>query len=246
MATPDASVLWQIGSPTGRTPRGASSEFLQSGRWQPVFDYHVGEDADPVRCPRLPRILTVTGGRRKYAGSTGKINIHFTLDHSYAAGELIFTYDRYGSERNQIYFDGALLATIRGAGEGRLTHSEIPLDSVCEGKHTLTIIAIRGAGDQGHHVDYFKLTYIPPEEPEEPAVPDVEISYINFDGVVARVESDEYVEITNHGTGPADLSGWRLYADDHGQNFTFPSGTRLEPDATVIQEKNPGFETRVV
>ena len=37
------------------------------------------------------------------------------------------------------------------------------------------------------------------------------------------VESDEYVQITNNGTGIVDLQGWRLNAGDPGQDFVFPS-----------------------
>jgi hypothetical protein len=50
----------------------------------------------------------------------------------------------------------------------------------------------------------------------------VSITYIYFDGQVPRVESDEYAEITNEGTVAVNLSGWRLNADDEGQDFWFP------------------------
>jgi micrococcal nuclease len=53
---------------------------------------------------------------------------------------------------------------------------------------------------------------------------DVVISDIFFDGVVPRVESDEHAVITNRGTEPVNLAGWRLNADDDfpNQNFVFP------------------------
>lgn len=53
---------------------------------------------------------------------------------------------------------------------------------------------------------------------------DVQITYIFYDGVVPSVESDEYVEITNIGDEPQDLSDWLLMDfSDAGPSFTFPS-----------------------
>jgi len=51
----------------------------------------------------------------------------------------------------------------------------------------------------------------------------VVIRYVFYDGVVPRVESDEYAEIMNQGGGTVNLAGWRLNAGDPGQDFTFPS-----------------------
>jgi hypothetical protein len=56
-----------------------------------------------------------------------------------------------------------------------------------------------------------------------PPIPKIEIAYIFYDGVVPYVESDEYAQITNNGTGSADLQGWRLNAGDPGRDFVFPS-----------------------
>ncbi len=73
----------------------------------------------------------------------------------------------------------------------------------------------------------------PPEESEQPTptpTPEptkpvnVQISRILYDGQVPRVESDEYVEITNLGTEPIDLAGWVLKDVSSGYpSFTFPS-----------------------
>lgn len=54
------------------------------------------------------------------------------------------------------------------------------------------------------------------------------IQDIFFDGLVKRVESDEYAEIVNLGANPVDLSGWRLNAGNPGQDFIFPAYL-LEP-----------------
>jgi hypothetical protein len=64
----------------------------------------------------------------------------------------------------------------------------------------------------------------PPTATEPPAAPGaVVISHIYYDGQVPQVESDEYAEITNQGSSPADLGGWRLNAGAQGQDFWFPS-----------------------
>lgn len=54
---------------------------------------------------------------------------------------------------------------------------------------------------------------------------------IYYDGQVPRVESDEYCEIRNEGGSAVNLSGWRLNADDEGQDFWFPDYV-LEPGAS--------------
>jgi len=51
----------------------------------------------------------------------------------------------------------------------------------------------------------------------------VQITDIFFDGLVHLSESDEYAEMTNHGSGPVNLIGWRLNAGSPGQDFNFPN-----------------------
>ncbi len=53
----------------------------------------------------------------------------------------------------------------------------------------------------------------------------VVIQSVYYDGVVPRVESDEYAVIANTGTAPQDITGWRLNAGDRGQDFVFPNYT---------------------
>ena len=51
-----------------------------------------------------------------------------------------------------------------------------------------------------------------------------QVTCIFYDGLVPRVESNEYVEITNLGTEPVDLAGWVLKDISEGSpSFTFPS-----------------------
>ena len=84
------------------------------------------------------------------------------------------------------------------------------------------------------------ITLPPPSEvsptatPAAPAgKPNVQITHIFYDGLVYRVESDEYVEITNLGNAPQDLAGWRLIDISEGYpSFTFPHYI-LEPGAKI-------------
>lgn len=63
----------------------------------------------------------------------------------------------------------------------------------------------------------------PPTEPPAAAPGDVQITFNFYDGLVSQVESDEYAVITNNGGSPVNIGGWRLNADDPGQDFIFPS-----------------------
>lgn len=63
--------------------------------------------------------------------------------------------------------------------------------------------------------------------------PDVVITDVRFKGEVKRTQADEYVEIVNRGTAPADISAWVLGADDAGQDFRFPAGTVLKPGQKI-------------
>ena len=47
----------------------------------------------------------------------------------------------------------------------------------------------------------------------------------------------EYVEITNHGNAPQDMSGWHVFGskdrDDSSDDYYFPAGFALAPGASV-------------
>lgn len=69
-----------------------------------------------------------------------------------------------------------------------------------------------------------EVPVVPTEPPPPPVVPgEVVISFIYYDGQEPRSEGDEYVVITNNGGSAVNLAGWRLNADDNGQDFYFPS-----------------------
>ncbi|GAI39221.1 unnamed protein product, partial [marine sediment metagenome] len=74
---------------------------------------------------------------------------------------------------------------------------------------------------------------LPTPPPER--VQDVQITYIFYDGLVPRVESDEYVEITNLGDQPQDLAGWVLMDISEGYpSFIFPSYTLLPGESIRV------------
>jgi hypothetical protein len=67
----------------------------------------------------------------------------------------------------------------------------------------------------------------------KPKPGNVQITYIFYDGLVYRTESDEYVEITNLGSESQDLAGWVLRDISEGYpSFTFPSYI-LAPGAKI-------------
>jgi len=72
-----------------------------------------------------------------------------------------------------------------------------------------------------YKIGIWALTPPLPQLPIEPS--NIQITYIFYDGLVPRVESDEYVEVTNMGEQPHDLAGWVLNDISEGYpSFTFP------------------------
>ncbi|MFB2891542.1 lamin tail domain-containing protein [Aerosakkonemataceae cyanobacterium BLCC-F50] len=61
------------------------------------------------------------------------------------------------------------------------------------------------------------------------ATTDVTISKLFYKGEVKRTQSDEYIEISNLGNSPANISDWKITSGgSQKQSFTFPEGTILE------------------
>ncbi|AFY58684.1 putative lipase [Rivularia sp. PCC 7116] len=58
------------------------------------------------------------------------------------------------------------------------------------------------------------------------ATNNVLITNLVHKGLVKRKQSDEYIEITNFGSTPVDLSNWKVTSNN--QEFSFPGGTQLE------------------
>jgi micrococcal nuclease len=77
-------------------------------------------------------------------------------------------------------------------------------------------------------------TSAPSSSPNVPTPPapngngNVVITFIFFDGLVPRGESDEYVVIENRGLSLQEMTGWSLYSEG-GQTFYFPPGFVMGP-----------------
>ncbi|CAM03749.1 lamin tail-like protein [Saccharopolyspora erythraea NRRL 2338] len=70
-----------------------------------------------------------------------------------------------------------------------------------------------------------------------PAKMDLATTEVNYKGT-GKAQADEFVEILNRGTEPADISGWTLGADDSGQGCsgsraTSGDGPHLDRQATT-------------
>lgn len=65
------------------------------------------------------------------------------------------------------------------------------------------------------------------------------IHFVFYDGEVANVESDEYVEIGNSGAGSINLEGYYIMGSSGGEKYTFPS-VELAPGETIKVYTNQG------
>jgi hypothetical protein len=87
-------------------------------------------------------------------------------------------------------------------------------------------------------------------EHETTITSNVQITYIFYDGVVYRTESDEYVEITNLGNTSQDLKGWVLMDISEGYpSLTFPTyilqpGKSIRVYTNEIHSEYGGFSFR--
>jgi hypothetical protein len=155
--------LWQIGRSDGPVlPENGALEYPATRAWSPAFDYYVGTDSDPVNSPHMPGYIGPVNvcdidPNRPCTDATAELNIHFTLDCHYNGGELIFVYDRYGSESDDLYLDGVSLGTAHGTVDGAYQQFEFDLGSVPPGDHSITIEYAGGGDDNGHYVDYVRL-----------------------------------------------------------------------------------------
>ncbi len=62
---------------------------------------------------------------------------------------------------------------------------------------------------------------------------DVVITNINYDGQEKGKEGDEYIELTNKGYMPADISGWKIQPDEAKEVYVFPKGIKLDASMTI-------------
>lgn len=73
----------------------------------------------------------------------------------------------------------------------------------------------------------------PTSRPTPVGTPNVLIDCIFFDGLVYRTESDEYVQITNHGTAAQNTGSWLIRDVSEGfPSLAFPA-FQLQPSQTI-------------
>jgi micrococcal nuclease len=66
----------------------------------------------------------------------------------------------------------------------------------------------------------------------------IAITYVFYDGIVPRVESDEYVELRNQSAEMVDMAGWKLVSLIGGQTFIFQTGFVMRPGQTCCVYTN--------
>ncbi|EKD09987.1 patatin-like phospholipase family protein [Limnospira platensis] len=146
----DPAILWQIGTSSKRL------KVSPQGVWTPEYNYYIGSDADPIKYPSLPTIITAPDAEKPPGvASTDCLNIHFRLYRDYQEGELTLSYHRDGLGEDWLFLDGILLIRIWGAGENQKRQTELQLGSLSEGEHTITLTTAKGKGK--HRIYEFKL-----------------------------------------------------------------------------------------
>ncbi len=110
--------------------------------------------------------------------------------------------DRYGRLLRYIY-EGDTFANAELVRQGLAWAKAYPPDT----KYQDYLEEMEAEAKQAGRGIWAPLT-LPPPPPTE--VQNIQITHIFYDGQVPRVESDEYVEITNLGEQPQDLAGWVL------------------------------------
>ena len=78
-----------------------------------------------------------------------------------------------------------------------------------------------------------------------PSPADVTVGDVMTDppGDESQALNDEWVEVTNRGDEPVDLTGWGLQDESSSHRFTFPTGYRLPPSASVRIHSGEGRGT---
>jgi len=133
--------------------------------------------------------------------------------------------DRYGRLLRYIY-EGDTFANAELVRQGLAWAKAYPPDT----KYQDYLEEMEAEAKQAGRGIWAPLT-LPPPPPTE--VQNIQITYIFYDGQVPRVESDEYVEITNLGEQPQDLAGWVLQDISDGYPSFIFSTYILEPGESV-------------
>lgn len=112
-------------------------------------------------------------------------------------------------------------------------------------------ITTQKSGSESENTERTVTTETGPQEAESPET-GLQDTESDMRGISSSVEStayvsdlnlqDEWVEITNEGSSPVSLTGWKIEDDGSKHTYTFPSFT-LDPQATVTLYTGEGTDT---
>lgn len=161
-----ATVVWQIGDIDGVVdPIVGASEYPDDGNFDLTFDYIVGSDSDPINNPSMPGYLgpqnvgAIAADGRPATDTAALLSLLFTLDAG--INNVTLTYGRYGSESDRVYLDGGLFEILPISAEGGFQEYSFDLGDLAIGDHVIAIDYDGGGANNGHYIDYLRLTHAP-------------------------------------------------------------------------------------
>jgi hypothetical protein len=161
-----AALVWQIGDLDGVVdPIVGASEYPDDGNFALTFDYFVGSDSDPIDNPSMPGYLgpqnvgDIACDVRPATDTTALLSILFTLEGD--TNNATLAYGRYGSESDRLYLDGDLLEILPISAEGGFQEYSFDLGRLSAGDHVVAIDYDGGGSNNGHYIDYLRLTHAP-------------------------------------------------------------------------------------
>ncbi len=154
-----AQVLWSFGQSDGDlgNPSLGAAEFDGTGGHQDSVTVVVPPGGNGTTMPSFPGYFDDDPGCE---GCMRQLDIEFTLDQSYQAGQLRLVYERYGSELDEVLLDGVPVATMSVA-ENYWANFAVSFRAMSPGEHQLTIryLGDEDGGGNGHWIDRIRLRY---------------------------------------------------------------------------------------
>lgn len=196
-----------------------------------------------------PETVHPTQGEELFGKEASAKNKEFVEGKTAELEKDVSETDRYGRLLRYVYVNGHFV----NAELVRLGYAQVATYPPDVKYQDLFLTLQREAREQGRGL--WATTASAPTPPTQsstggPALKSasaIQITLIFYDGVVPRVESDEYVEISNLGDEPQDLAGWVLKDISDGRpSFTFPTyilepGKRIRVYTNEVHAEYGGF-----